>query len=88
MTFRMWMYGLLASMISAVATVVLASNICSSTGEPLKWSQLGNIAISGAVVGAAFYFKQSPLPKKPEGFKPYIPRNQKLRSQYDGEPSE
>lgn len=57
-----WIKGLVASIISAVSTAVLATGISSSAGNSMNWGQIGSIAASAAVVGACLYLKQSPVP--------------------------
>lgn len=57
-----WIKGLLASIISAVSTSVLATGISSGTGSPLNIHQISCVAASSALVGACLYLKQSPLP--------------------------
>jgi len=57
-----WAKGLLASIISSVATTVLAVMGSNATGSPLNWTQIANVAAFSAIVGACLYLKQSPIP--------------------------
>ncbi len=60
-----WLKGLLAAVISAVASSILSSGFASASGSPLNWAQIGSIAGSSALVGACLYLKQSPIPDEP-----------------------
>lgn len=62
MTTLTWAKGLLASIISSVATTLLAVLGSNATGSPLNWTQIANVAGFSAVVGACLYLKQSPIP--------------------------
>jgi hypothetical protein len=57
-----WLKGLIAAIVSGVSNAVLATVGCNATGSPLNWSQIGTVAGTAAIVGAAFYLKQSPIP--------------------------
>lgn len=57
-----WLKGLLAAVISGVASAILASGFSSASGSALNWSQIGSVAGGAAVVGACLYLKQSPIP--------------------------
>ena|SRR5216683_2716783 len=57
-----WFKGLLAAVISSVANATLAVIGCNATGSPLNWPQVGTVATTSAIIGAALYLKQSPIP--------------------------
>ncbi len=63
MTPLAWIQGLLAAIVSAVATSILSSGVSSSVGSPLNWNQISVIAGSSALVGACLFLKQSPIPE-------------------------
>lgn len=62
MTWRHWLRGLLAAVISGSATTVGAVTGASAVGHPLEGEQLAGAAVGGAVAGAVMYLKQSPVP--------------------------
>lgn len=57
-----WIQGLLASIISSVATTVLAVLGSNASGTPLNWTQIVNVAGVSGLVGACLFLKQSPIP--------------------------
>jgi hypothetical protein len=58
----LWLKGLIAAVVSGVANAVVATVGCNATGSPLNWHQVGTVAATAALVGAALYLKQSPVP--------------------------
>lgn len=62
MTALAWLKGLAAAIISSVANSTLAVIGCNATGSPLNWSQISTVATTSAIIGAALYLKQSPIP--------------------------
>ena len=62
MTLKAWLKGLAAAVISGVSNAVVATIGCNATGSPLNYSQIGTVATTAALIGAALYLKQSPLP--------------------------
>jgi hypothetical protein len=58
-----WLKGLIAAIISGVSGAVLVVIGDAATGTTLDWKRVGTVAVIAAVVGAAGYLKQSPIPK-------------------------
>lgn len=62
MNLTSWLKGLLASIVSSVATTLLAVLGSNATGSPLNYTQIANVAVFSAIIGACLYLKQSPIP--------------------------
>lgn len=62
---RVWAKGLLAAVISAVANSALLIIASPSTFNFSHGGlrNLGTVSLASAIVGAALYLKQSPVPK-------------------------
>lgn len=60
-----WLKGLIAAVISGVSGAVLVAVGDAATGVALDWRRLGTVAIIAAIIGAAGYLKQSPIPPEP-----------------------
>ncbi len=63
MSFKLWLKGLIAAIVGGVAGavgVMIADPMTFNLGVGL--SKLGNVCIVMAIVSAAMYLKQSPLP--------------------------
>ncbi|MDE3178917.1 MAG: hypothetical protein KGM47_10110 [Acidobacteriota bacterium] len=66
MKWQVWLKGLAAAVISSAAnsvSVLLADPSHFSPGAAGGFRNLGIIALISAIVGAALYLKQSPVPK-------------------------
>jgi uncharacterized membrane protein YdjX (TVP38/TMEM64 family) len=63
---RHWAHGLVAATISSISTAVLSTIGTNITGDPLNWHQVVTIMVSGGMIGAFAYLKQSPLPAESE----------------------
>ena len=59
---RHWIYGLTAAVIGSAANTIAATLGAGAIGDPLNMGQIWTIAITSAILGAAMYLKQSPLP--------------------------
>lgn len=57
-----WLKGLIAAVISGVSGAVLVAVGDAATGTALDWKRLGTVAVIAALIGAAGYLKQSPIP--------------------------
>lgn len=57
---RLWLRGLAAAVINSGATTVTALIVDPHTFA--DWDKLGKMAVVSAVLGAALYLKQHPLP--------------------------
>lgn len=72
MTLKHWVHGLGAAIITGICTAVLSAlgvtavDQLGATVLHFSLGQLGMMALSGGVVGAAAYLKQSPLPDDKE----------------------
>ena len=62
MTPKIWAKGLLAAIISAVSNAIITTISANAIGSPLNWAQIGAVAATSALLGAAMYLKQSPVP--------------------------
>lgn len=59
-----WLRGLVGAVINSVASCVTAVIVDPHTFA--EWDKLAKLAIVSAVVGAALYLKQQPLPEDDE----------------------
>lgn len=63
-----WLYGLISGAIGGGATAgvstlgLLVGNVAGADVKPLDFKQVGAVFLSGAVMSAILYLKQSPLP--------------------------
>lgn len=57
---KAWIHGLSAAAIGGSATAIASA---LATGGHVDFQALGKVALVGAVLTAAGYLKQSPLPK-------------------------
>lgn len=62
-----WLKGLIASIISGVSGAVLVAVGDAATGTSLDWKRIGTVAVIAAIIGAAGYLKQSPIPPDTAG---------------------
>lgn len=66
MDWRLWLKGLIAAVISSAAnsiSVLVADPQHFNPGAAGGMRNLGIVALVSAIVGAALYLKQSPMPK-------------------------
>lgn len=59
-----WLKGLIAATVSGVSGAILVAIGDAATGIALDWKRLGTVALVAAIIGAAGYLKQSPIPKE------------------------
>ena len=64
-----WAKGLAAAVISGISGAILVAVGDAATGTALDWRRLGTVAIIAAIIGAAGYLKQSPIPPSDPGLK-------------------
>lgn len=65
MSWQVWLKGLAAAIVSSAAntvSVLIADPMHFNPGVA-GWRNLGVVALVSAIVGAAMYLKQSPVPK-------------------------
>lgn len=65
MTFKQWLHGLGAAIIGGAAsavTVVIVAPDQFNIYDPAALDRLGSVILVSALVSAALYLKQSPLP--------------------------
>ncbi|MGH9325431.1 MAG: hypothetical protein ACRD2B_01880 [Terriglobia bacterium] len=66
MNWKMWLKGLFAAIVSSAAnsiSVLIADPSHFSPTQSGGFRNLGIVALVSAIVGAALYLKQSPVPK-------------------------
>ncbi|HLI30100.1 MAG TPA: hypothetical protein VKV79_03240 [Terriglobia bacterium] len=66
MNWRIWLKGLIAAVVSSAAnsiSVLIADPHHFNPGAVGGFRNLGLVALVSAIVGAALYLKQSPVPK-------------------------
>lgn len=65
MNWEVWLKGLIAAIVSSAANTVSVLIADPSHFSPgvAGWKNLGVVALVSAIVGAALYLKQSPVPK-------------------------
>ena len=65
MNWRIWLKGLIAAVVASAANSVSALIADPEHFNPslAGWKNLGVVALVSAIVGAALYLKQSPVPK-------------------------
>jgi hypothetical protein len=70
-----WLKGLIAAVVSAAANVTTLAIADPQHFDPSKagWHDLGTLVVVSAVVGAALYLKQSPVPSTPPASSPSSP---------------
>lgn len=60
-----WLLGLIGASVTAFATVVTSIALTPEVLLQLGWRTVLTQAAAGAVIGAAAYLKQSPVPQGP-----------------------
>lgn len=66
MNWKLWLKGLVAAVVASAAnsiSVLIADPRHFNPSEAGGWRNLGTVAVVSAIVGAAMYLKQSPVPK-------------------------